>query len=290
MLDLHCHSTASDGIYTPEELAIVGYEKHLTAMALTDHDTLDGVSRFLRRTAELSSLLKQEPFRAIAGIEFSTINVDDQRMHLLGLFVNPENPALLAAASQNVAWRNERNAQILDRINENNMTMTLEEVQSFCGGDVLGRPHFAAAMTAKGYCRSTQDAFTRFLGYNCPCYVNRQTVPLADCIRIIHEAGGLAIWAHPFSRANLTYAHFCEVLGRLFMLGLDGAEAYHPAHSSTQTSNVVRATRERGMLCSGGSDSHGPRFANQYIGEGNRTVEIPDRILPPMLKALERYA
>ncbi len=290
MLDLHCHSTASDGVYTPEELAVVGYEKHLTALALTDHDTLDGIERFFARVNELADILGRRPFLPVAGIEFSTFNVDGQRMHLVGLFIDPSNSALQQAARQNVVWRDERNHEILEKLAAHGMPLTLEEARQHCSGNVLGRPHIAAAMTAKGYCANPQEAFTKFLGTNCLCYAKRQTLPMAECIELIHRASGLAIWGHPYSRANLTYAHFCELLGRLYLLGLDGAEAYHPAHSQTQTTNVIRAVRERGMLCSGGSDSHGPRFVDQLVGEGNGLMKMPDSLLKPMLERREKYA
>ena len=290
MLDLHCHSTASDGVYTPEELATIGYEKHLTALAVTDHDTLDGLRRFMARTDELAAVLGRRPFLPVAGIEFSTLNVDGQRMHLLGLFVDPENAPLQEAALRNVRWRDERNLEILDKLTSHGMPLTLEDARRQCPGNVLGRPHIAAAMAAKGYCANTHDAFIRFLGCGCPCHAKRQTLSLTECITLIHQASGLAFWGHPFSRANLTYSHFCELLGRLYMLGLDGVEAYHPAHSYTQTNNVLRAARERGMLCSGGSDSHGPRFANQHVGEGNGTLHVPDSLLKPMLQRLEGNA
>ena len=165
------------------------------------------------------------------------------------------------------------------------MAITLEEAQGHAGGGVLGRPHIALALVAHGYAHDIQNAFDRYLATGKPGYVRRQVPTPAEAIAAIHADGGVAIWAHPFTRGNYTVAQTRRVAVELKDLGLDGIEAYYPLHTPTQTRNVLKIAAEIGLLVSGGSDFHGIRFRNVELGIGYGKLCVPDALLAPLRAA-----
>ncbi len=280
MIDLHSHSTASDGTYTPSQVAVAAYEKHLLGIALTDHDTVAGIPEFLEMASHLPGLA------AIPGLELSTNNLDGVRMHVLGLGIDCHAPSLQDLTSQNQKWRDERNSEMIAKLQEMGYGITEELAKSFChDGGVLGRPHLADALVALGICQDQQEAFRRFLKEGSPAYVRRQVFPVDVCIEKIHQAGGVAVWAHPFSRA-LTCAKFQSLALQLQEMGLDGLEAYHPKHTAANTDNVLSVAKKLNLLCTGGSDCHGYRFDKQCLGDGDGTLRVPDRLLTILLERI----
>jgi hypothetical protein len=179
---------------------------------------------------------------------------------------------------QNQLWRRQRNLEIIAKLQALGYPVTEELAMSFSHDGVLGRPHLAEALVSLGVCQDQQEAFRRFLKEGGPAYVRRQVFSPEECIAKIHAGGGVAIWAHPFSR-NLTCVKFQELVLRLQEIGLDGLEAYHPQHSSVNTDNVLSLAKKLNMLCTGGSDSHGYRFERQFLGDGDGTLRVPDRLL-----------
>ena len=280
MIDLHCHSTASDGSCTPTELVEMACRLRLAALALTDHDTIGGLSEF--RAAAAGRGLE-----AVCGIELAS---RDERLpgigfHIVGLFMRGEAPQLLALLEDVVRWRQERNRQILARLQERGLAVTLEEAEGYAAGGILGRPHIAQTLVAHGYAHDIQNAFERYLATGKPGYVSRQVPTPAEAVAAIHADGGVAIWAHPFTRGNYTVAQTRRIAVELKDVGLDGIEAYYPLHTPTQTRNVLKIAAEVGLLVSGGSDFHGMRFRNVELGTGYGKLRVPDELLAPLRAA-----
>ncbi|NMA42984.1 MAG: PHP domain-containing protein [Oligosphaeraceae bacterium] len=282
MIDLHCHSTASDGSCTPTELILMAKQSGLKALALTDHDNTNGLPEF-----ELTA--KKENFEAILGIELACKVPDQLRCHIVGLFIDRQCRQLQEMLTQIVQWRNQRNVQILERLAEVGKPLSLEFVKSFCPGKVLGRPHIAEALVARGHCQSRKEAFEQLIGRGCPAYVPRQAPAPQQCIEGIQAAGGLAIWAHPFSNSGLNTRNCKKIAMQLKEAGLDGIEAYYSMHKPSQTKAALKIAAELGLLVSGGSDFHGRQFPTLKLGVGCGKLKVPAEILPPLRqKALER--
>ncbi len=279
MIDLHCHSTASDGTYSPAELISLAKKLGLKAIALTDHDSTAGVAEFLGQA-------DKENFRnAIPGIELAARNQSLQTFHILGLFIQPEHPELLRITEDILHWRNERNLHIIARLNQLGMKITFAEVAEFCPGGVLGRPHIAKALLAKKYCRSIKQAFDKIIGRGCEAYVFRRVPAPEECIQVIQAAGGLAIWAHPYSSDSMTHVRCRQLATELKEIGLDGIEAYYSLHRHAQTLEALKIAQELQLLVSGGSDFHGAHFPKLNLGSGYGRLHIPDSLLPPLQRA-----
>lgn len=275
MIDLHCHSTASDGTCSPTELITLAKQAHLSAVALTDHDTTAGLTEFL-------SCAAKQNFDAIPGIELAARNLRQQTFHILGLFIQPDHPELLKMMQQILCWRNERNQSIIARLNQLGLEITLSEIEECCEGEVLGRPHIAKALIRKKYCRTVKQAFDKIIGRGCDAYVFRQVPPPEECIRVIHAAGGLAIWAHPYSSDSMTHIRCRELAAELKEFGLDGIEAYYSLHRHAQTVEALKIAKELQMLVTGGSDFHGTHFPKLNLGSGYGRLQVPDALLKPL--------
>lgn len=284
MIDLHCHSTASDGSLTPRQLLETAARCSITALALTDHDTLDGVEEFLQAGRE-------SPVEAIAGIELAACEAENHNRsyHIVGLFLNGDDSRMRTLLAEVIQWRNERNLKILDALNHLGYELTLEEVLVQCGGAVMGRPHIAAALVAKGYVKDCQAAFDRLLASGKPGYVHRQLPTPAAAISAIHSMGGVAIWAHPFTRGHYTNLQMRHIAVELKGAGLDGIEAYYPLHTPTQTRTVLQMAKDFDLLVSGGSDFHGSRFKKIELGIGYGNLQVSERLLEPLRRAAHGF-
>ncbi|HPY89137.1 MAG TPA: PHP domain-containing protein [Lentisphaeria bacterium] len=283
MIDLHCHSTASDGTLTPAELVDAAMTSGLQAVALTDHDTTDGLDEFLAAAAD------KPDFLAIPGIELSCQASTGDNCHIVGLFVDPSCPELIALTAQIRARRDERNVRMLARLVELGMPLTMEEVVACSGGDVIGRPHFAQALIARGYCRNPREAFQNLLGRGRPAYSGRTPVPAAECLAVLRQASAVTVWAHPMTCCAMTTARCRKVVQELQANGLDGIEAYYTDHTGTQTQAVLDIARENGLLVSGGSDFHGTNLPDIALGRGRGNgFMVPAKLLPPICERAGR--
>lgn len=244
-LDLHLHSNASDGTLSPAELARFAAGEGLEAIALTDHDTVDGI-------ADCSAACKELGLRFVPGVELSTGG--DREIHVLGYGIDPEKLRGKLVALQ--SDRFVRMEQMVKRIREEGMDISMEDVIAIAGHAPLGRPHVAMAMVQKGYASSVKDAFDRFLGDGKPCCVPRQKMLFSLAVDWIHDCGGLAIIAHPVliqcERRMLT-----QTLSALLNAGADGIEAFHSAHSTDDAMELEAFARRKNVLVTGGSDFHG---------------------------------
>ncbi|MCU0633526.1 MAG: PHP domain-containing protein [Gemmatimonadaceae bacterium] len=242
-VDLHMHSTASDGLFPPAEVVARAHAAGLVAIALTDHDTIDGLPA-ARDAASGTGL------RVIAGVELSAMDDEGDELHLLGLHVDDLTvlEAPLAGFRRMRATRADRMIAQLETVGA---TITRDAVGAIAAGGVIGRPHVARALVQAKHARDLRDAFDRFIGYGRPGYVAKEHFALADAIALVHEAGGLAVWAHPGSNGS------SDRVQALAALGLDGVEVFHPSHSTADIERLAMLADAFGLVTSGGSDWHG---------------------------------
>lgn len=269
MIDLHMHSMFSDGTFTPEELVKEAGRQGLTAMALTDHDTTGGVTRLLEAA-------RQSGIRAFSGVEVSA-DAGAGTMHVLGYGVDPANKSLI----EHLRWiregRDERNQEILHKLNRLGMRLTYEDVRVHAGADVVARPHFAQALIAKGYVRNKKDAFDRFLARGKPAYAERRRLEPAETFALIRSAGGIPVLAHPFT-LKLVGSAFREAIALYKEQGLGGLEVYYPEHTPDLVREYRRMTADLKMLATGGSDFHGAVSPGIEMGRGFGSLNVPDEV------------
>lgn len=257
MIDLHTHSTASDGSLTPAQLAEAGHRAGLSLMALTDHDCAKGLPEFLARAAALG-------LEGIAGIELSA-EVPAGQLHLVGLAFDYTAPALVSRFERLLGGRSARNAAILSALNAGGVPLTEGEVRAFAGDELVSRVHFAQALIAKGFARDVPDAFARFIGKDAPFYRNRFRYTPAECIKMIHAAGGLVVMAHPLS-LTADWAQLDRAIAALKAQGLDGMECHYAAYTPEITVNLLRLAHRHALLASVGSDFHGAPKPDIHLG------------------------
>ncbi len=272
MIDLHVHSTASDGTFSPTEIIDMAIAKKLRAIALTDHDTLAGIDEFL-------AAAKDQDIIAIPGVEVAC-NWYGASLHLLGLFVDHGNHELNKLLTEIRDNRRLRNQRIIDNLNSNGIEIERAEIEAYSDGQALGRPHIARALIGKGLCRDMQDAFTRFIGRDAPCY-SRRYLPMPErTIATLHQAGGVVILAHPFGGDKPPKTILVRrKVKRLVQMGIDGMEVYYSDYTCRQTERALKIARDLKLLHSGGSDFHGFNQPGIELGTGRGNLKVPDTIL-----------
>jgi predicted metal-dependent phosphoesterase TrpH len=253
-VDLHTHSTASDGTLPPERVIEEAERCGLAAIALTDHDTIDGVLPARDAAARAG-------IRVIAGVELSAYD-QDHEVHLLALHLSQLGPLEKKLTDLRVS-RHARAGRIVERLNELGIPLTMDEVLLQSNGGAVGRPHVARAMIARGLVSDFRDAFTRYLGAQGSAFVPKDRLSVEDAITIAHEAGAIAIWAHPGDGGRR------DRLEPLIAAGLDGVEVRHPSHSSEDTKRLQALTDFFGLVSSGGSDWHGAMEGPRRLGMMN---------------------
>jgi len=267
MIDLHCHSIFSDGTNTPEELVAFAEQGGLVALALTDHDTTAGLDRFMAAG-------KNSPVETIPGIEFSA-EFGAISLHILGYFFDVANPALQEALEWVREGRAERNVQILKKLNALGYELTLDEIRSYAGDKLIGRPHFAAALMERGHFKHTNKIYQQLLGKGKAAYVNRRRLTPERCVELIRGAGGVAMIAHP-GQMKLTNNKLRRLIRQLLPHGLGGLEVLHPSHQLHQVLAFERICDELDLVLSGGTDFHGARTPDLRIGTGFGSLQVPD--------------
>jgi predicted metal-dependent phosphoesterase TrpH len=250
-VDLQVHSTASDGALPPAAVAQAAHAAGLSAFALTDHDTVDGLPEATAHGATLG-------VRVVPGVELST-SFEGDELHLLGLHLGDVTVMRdeLAALRTDRVRRAER---MVATLNAAGIPVTMEAVLREAADGAVGRPHVARALVAGGWVRDFREAFDRWIAFGRPAYVAKAVFEVADAIALVHRAGGLAVWAHPGEQATpARVAH-------LAALGLDGVEALHPSHPAWLVTGLVATIEEAGLLPSGGSDWHGAPEGPRKLG------------------------
>ena len=269
IIDLHVHSTASDGTYTPEEVAKLAKTIGLSAIALTDHDTIDGLEAFQKTGTSFG-------IETIAGIEFAALWEKHHRpeIHIVGLGFDPNHPALLERMKDIQTSRDIRNQKMCEKLSSIGLHITLDEVAANAGGEIITRAHFANVLLKKGYIAKKEDAFSRYISTGLPGYVEREFLSPELCIRTIKEAGGAAVLAHP-TLYGLNMEQLEELCEELIPYGLDGVECQYSTYSSAETKAITALAEKMNLLPSGGSDFHGKNKPNIHLGSGKSNLSIP---------------
>jgi predicted metal-dependent phosphoesterase TrpH len=250
--DLHLHTLFSDGTFTPEELAGHGARFGLVAMALTDHDTVEGCARMDAACRKLGIL-------SITGAEL-TAEQDGNEVHILGYFLDPENATLQASLKKFQAVRQNRIHEMVARINRLKIPLRAETVFAIANCHSPGRPHVGRALVQGGFCGSLDEAFDRFLKKNRPAYVPKFKISALEAIELVHQAGGLASMAHPgLNRSD-------EVIPALAAAGLDGIECFHSKHTAAMSDYYLDIAARHHLLVTGGSDCHGFSKGKPLVG------------------------
>lgn len=276
-IDLHMHTTHSDGSYTPRELVRYAKEKHLDCISVTDHDTLSSFG-------ESAEEAKKQGIELIPGVEISA-QFEPGTLHILGFFLDPDHAGLRAGLSDIQKARAERNPQIVEQLNRLGVAITYEEVRAESGGKQVGRPHFAKVLLKKGVVKSMQEAFDRYLSKGKPAYIDKRRLSSRDAIRMIHEAGGVAVIAHP-KQMRLDEEKLSREFERLVGEGLGGIEVYNSCQNRNEAELYKRLAKRFNLLITGGSDFHGankPDVDLGYLGEG---VEFGYEAVEAMRKSL----
>jgi len=261
--DLHTHSTASDGTVAPEDLPKLAVNVGLCAIALTDHDTTAGIPA-------CEKACREHDIAFVPGIEVSADpalpNWQDKpphgTLHILGLFIQHDDPMLAKVHDQMRDARDERNPAIIEKLNTLGIDITYQQVQTLAQTQctkIIGRPHIAQVLIEHGHATSSQDAFARYLGRGGAAYLRRDRLTAQNAINAIHHAGGLAILAHPVQLGVRDPDQLALFIQQLKQLGLDGIETNHPDHTPQQAQQFQALAHKLNLLTSGGSDFHGHR-------------------------------
>jgi predicted metal-dependent phosphoesterase TrpH len=268
--DLHLHTNLSDGTFTPEELVEHAQKHALACIALTDHDTVEGCVRAAAACVP-------------AGIEFIpgtelTAEHDDTEVHLLGYFLDTQNPMLLAEISKFQSVRKQRIHEMVSRINELGVPLQVEAVFTLANCESPGRPHVARALVKAGLVRNLDEAFERFLKKGRPAWVPKSKMSARQGVDLIHQAGGLAVMAHPgLNRTD-------DIIPALVATGLDGIECFHSKHSTSMSARYVEMAETFDLLVTGGSDCHGFSKIRPLIG----SVKIPYDLVEKLKAKVEQ--
>lgn len=281
MIDLHAHTTASDGTLAPAALVALAVRTGLSALAITDHDSVAGVPEALAaartHTEAAASGGNGVAIRCLPGVEIE-ISFDPGEFHLLGLGIDPTHPSLVAALASMADSRRERNLAMIDLMRSSGIEASIEEISAAAGTSHLGRPHLADHLVRKKAARNRQDAFDRFLGKGRPFYMPKECLPLAEALRLIRVSGGAAYVAHPYS-LFVSKSKLGALMDDWKDMGIEGIEAYHPTAKLGQCRILEKMARERGFAVSAGSDFHGPGRPECGLGRTAGGILVPDSML-----------
>lgn len=265
LIDLHVHSTASDGTMSPRELVFYAASRGLKAVALTDHDTIDGVA-----DAEAAGL--EAGIEVIPGVE---ISVDyPGEMHILGYYIKYDDPILVDGLAQLRSYREERNPKIIEKLRELGFDISMEEVTEASGGKVVGRPHFASVLVKKGYVRDTAEAFDLYLGSGKPAYFKKDKFTPREGIELIQSSGGVPVLAHPKYLLTGGGGNLGALIRELKKYGLQGIEVYYSQHSPDETDRFYKMAMDNNLIITGGTDFHGAHKPDIEIGRGRGNLAV----------------
>lgn len=243
--DMHIHSNQSDGRLTPEEIIRMAQKiPHLAAIAITDHDTPEGSRRALAYGSKRLEI--------IPAIEFSCVRYGEE-VHILGYYIDIDDHGLLQTEEKMLAFRAQRAEQFVEKLNENHIGITLSDVYRYAGGKAVGRPHIAQAILSGGYVQSLEEGYQKYLSPQSATYVPRQKMPVEEALKLIENAGGCSVLAHPVSIQNQS------LVDEVIALGIKGLEVYHPTHTAQASEHYFALAQQHGLYKTGGSDFH---FAN----------------------------
>ncbi len=280
-VDLHTHSTASDGSSPPGELIRLAREQHLAAVALTDHDTIAGIDEFLAASKDSGVI-------AVPGVEIST-SFDKRELHIVGLFIDQHNLPLNNFLNYIRKKRDARNARIIAKLQNRGYDITLADAAALAGGDVIGRPHIAKVLIEKYEFASIQEVFDKLLKKGRPAYSPREVTTPAEAIEHIHRAHGVAVWAHPIFRQANEYQWCRKAIKYLRSAKLDALEVYYSSFNTEQSAYLLERAEEFDLAPSGGSDFHGFAHGEIQMGVGNGGLRVPYEFYERLRALAEKY-
>ncbi|AFZ18911.1 PHP domain-containing protein [Allocoleopsis franciscana] len=272
MIELHCHTTCSDGTLTPTQLVQAAVQAGVFALAITDHDTLSGWNEAL-------AAAKPYNLEIVPGVELSTVH-RDRSLHILGFYPNADQ--LKAPLAERIEGRKRRAHEMVAKLAELGYPISLPQLGE---GVAPSRPHLAKALVEAGYFPSMEKAFDRLLGDNQPAYVQYEKFSISEGIALLRDCGAVPVWAHPYLFRGGAVE---DVLKELVEVGLMGIEVYHPSHTSKQTKNLEALCVEYGLLMTGGSDYHGPSPDGKAQSISLNMMQLPLGLLDPIKHAAHR--
>ena len=277
-IDLHTHTTASDGSLSATELVQLAKQQGLSALAVTDHDSVAALPEALAAGQRLG-------IRIIAGIEISCLHRDIE-LHILGYFIDQDHPDLKPTLARYLSSREDRNPKIIERLCRLGVDVTYEEVNTLAGSGTIGRPHIARIMLKKGYVSSVADAFDRYLADGGPAYVARVLPSAQEAIAFLRSIGGVPVLAHPTygDRLQISSDQLCAELKGFWLAGL---ETLYSSHTARQTDRFRGIAREHALLMTGGSDFHGDSKPDVLVGTGYGSLKVPIELLDEIEAAAE---
>lgn len=269
-IDLHTHSLKSDGAQTPADVVRTAHAAGLSAIALSDHDNIEGVPEAMAEGQRLG-------IEVIPAVELSAQS--DTELHILGYFIDINNKRLQDAMAYALEVRDQRQEETCRKLNEQGFQITMDELREEAHGNpVLCRAHFAQIMVRKGYAESVKDAFNRYLSVGCYAYSNRQALTATEAVSLIREAGGIAVAAH-LHLIKMPDPELKEYLKSLIPYGLDGVEGYYTDYTEDMNTRYRAMAKELGLTISGGTDYHGANKPHISIGRGKGDLQIPYDVL-----------
>ncbi len=270
-IDLHIHSSASDGTFSPDEIVALAKKLNLSAIAITDHDTIDGSKEVIQKGIPFD-------FKFLTGVEISADPPPpfscSGSFHILGYLFRIDDDTLNKTLYTLQTARRNRNPKIIELLNKLGFDITIDEVIDFTGEGQIGRPHIARLMMKKGFVESMDKAFDNYLGRGKPAYVDKYRLGCSEAIEMITGAGGIPVLAHP-SLFTIENKSFEELIHVLKDIGLKGIEAYYPEHSENNTSYYLELARKHGLLITGGTDFHGSMKPEINMGSGRGDFYVP---------------
>jgi hypothetical protein len=287
MLELHCHTTCSDGTLTPKQLVHAAVRAGVFALAITDHDTLSGWSEAIGEAqhfvleapqVDTNAASQRLNMEIIPGVELSTVH-NDRSLHILGFY--PDADKLTVPLSERLEGRKRRADQMVAKLEALGYPISLPELGE---GMAPGRPHIANALVRAGHVKSTREAFDRFLGDDQPAYVHYEKFSISEGIALLGNCGAVPVWAHPYLFRG---GEVEEVLKELVDAGLMGIEVYHPSHTPKERKNLEALCDRYGLLRTGGSDYHGPSTDGTPNSSKLNMMHLPLSLLDPIKQAAQ---
>lgn len=278
VVDFHTHSTCSDGTMTPSQLVEHAKKSGLSAFALTDHDSVDGIDEAMRKAKEIG-------IEFVPGIEFSA--ADDTETHIVGLFIDPKNEVLLNTIKKLKGSRKRRMEEICEKLRTLGFDITHNEALELAGGNFVGRAHIAKLMVQKGYCETIKECFDKYIGLGKPAYAEKNELSAVEAVSSIRAAGGLSFLAH-LNQTGYDIEKLEKLLLQLKEAGLNGIEGYYPEYTAEHISQYRALGEKLSLAFSGGSDFHGDMKPHISIGVGKGDLKIPYYVLQNMKGILRR--
>jgi predicted metal-dependent phosphoesterase TrpH len=295
-IDLHIHTTASDGTFSPKEVVEEAVRRGLSVIAITDHDTTQGIPEALeaiedyygkidsRKVQVSSGMENEEKLILVPGVEISCW-YDTREVHMLGLFIDYTNDEFNEKLKAMEEERDRRNDKMIEMFNEHGIFMTLEDLKFGQEDTVVSRAHFARYLEEHGYVKSREEAFKKYIGDGCPFYLSRNYISAETAIQWIHQVGGMAFLAHPYLY-GFKEDKVRKMLNDLKEFGLDGLEAYHSTADNGRTNQLRAYAKKLDLMVSGGSDFHGGNKPYIYMGVGKGNLRITRHVYDTIMKRM----